>query len=167
MFRRSPHRPTQLLAVLICLALAGCAALGAGDTGLNDELRASRAEAEAEHARVAALEARLAQLEQRTQHQASERVSQSRVERLIEQNEVMLALAGATCDGEARASRPVPPVGSADTQEVATAEQRQQLAQRLRAYLAGRAGGLSLEQREAMRVLLRPDRVLDRSDPWH
>jgi hypothetical protein len=77
----------------------------------------------------------------------------------------MIALAGASCDEHAKVSDPVP-TASFDEAEAQDDSQRQQLAKRLSAYLAGRAGGLSVEQREAMRVLLRPDRVLDRSDPW-
>src|SRR6187399_2639738 len=121
--RHNAHRPTQVLTALVCLALGGCAAFGQGDSGLQAELAESRAQAEAEHARLEALATRLAQLEQHAQVQVSDRSTQARMERLIEQNEVMLALAGASCDKDTKVTEPVS-IASFDKQEATDDKQR-------------------------------------------
>ena len=162
------HTPTLVLS----LCLAACSALGGGDTGLRDELAASRAETQAERERVEALEQRLTQLEHNSQVQVRDRRVEARLERLIEQNETILArsqsaLCPAPATQPAAQSSMTPPTGSASFEDASDDEQRRQLEERLRAFSRGPSGGLSLQQREAMRVLLRKDRVLDRSDPWH
>lgn len=164
------HAPTLVLS----LCLAACSALGGGDTGLREELAASRAEAQAERERVGALEQRLAQLEHNSQVQVRDRRVEARLERLIEQNETILARtqSAGVCPSPGAQS------GAQQNQTLATgaasfdndageSDQMRQLEERLRAFSRGPSGGLSLQQREAMRVLLRKDRVLDRSDPWH
>lgn len=168
--RFSLHAPTLALSFL----LAACGTLGAGDTGLQEELAASRAEAQQEHERVEALEQRLAQLERNSQVQVRDRRVEARLERLIEQNETLLARsqpAAGTCTAPAPAAQsalpPPPRASTASFEDAAELDQKKQLEERLRAFARGRGGGLSLEQREAMRVLLRKDRVIDSSDPWH
>lgn len=86
---------------------------------------------------------------------------ESRIERLVEQNERMFA-ASQSCQPAAA----TPPSSASFDDSPTDADQMKQLEQRLRAYSLGRMGGLSLEQREAMRLLLRKDRVLDGHDPW-
>ncbi|HET9934110.1 MAG TPA: hypothetical protein VFQ35_25585 [Polyangiaceae bacterium] len=161
------HAPTLVLS----LCLAACSALGGGDTGLRDELAASRAEAQAEHERVQELEQRLAQLELNSKVQVRDRRIEARLERLIDQNEALLrAQSAPACQPSAPQSTTEPsrpPTGTASFADATEGDQKKQLEERLRAFVRGQGGGLSAEQREAMRVLLRKDRVLDRANPWH
>jgi hypothetical protein len=72
------RRLTRSLTVAASLTLAGCAAWGQGDSGLQGELAESRADAQNAQAQVEALEARLVQLE-RAQASVGSRSTQARV----------------------------------------------------------------------------------------
>lgn len=168
MTRSGTHTPTWLIAVLTMGLLSACSALGGGDTGVRDELAATRARAELEHERVEALEQRLADLERRSHDRETEPRTRSRIDRLIEQNELMLARSQTTCASNPPPYNPLASVSPATVgyDESTDVEQMKQLERRLRAYSLGRLGGLSREQREAMRLLLQKERVLDGHDPW-
>lgn len=160
MARISPHAPTWFTALLTTLFLGGCAGQNTGDTGLQEQLALARARAQLEHERVEALEQRLSLLEQRTHVQISDHRAQARIDKLLLQNETLLRAQKMCQDPNWRALPFNAAFDDSDT------EQLRQLERRLRAYQLGRQGGLSIEQREAMRVLLKHDRVLDGTDPY-
>lgn len=166
---------------LLAIASSGCAAQLAGQSALASELAHARDEAAIQRARVSELEARLALLEknvaanERTQARRDAPVL-AKLDRLIYVNEQLLQRAPAP-DASANASTPVEPVVSSAEPAVdpgdgcgaglSPAEQIERLVRRLH---GGRAsswrGGLSVEQSQALHVLLRRERELDDSNPW-
>ncbi len=171
----SSTRLSLLCAALLALSVSGgCTHASAEPDGLKAELARTRQEAARERAELAVLSARLAELERRAQNLPSEqRATQAKLDQLIALNQALMARGTSSARSE---TKPTPP-SAADWPSDATpsgareatpteADQLAQLRARLNAYVQGAHGGLSREQREAMRALLRPDRVLDPEDPW-
>jgi len=173
-------RSTLLVALLIG-SLPGCAASVSISRGWSSsrQARSARAEAMREHAQLVQLEARLFEMEQRLASQAracratpdprsvagASPPDPPRTEPLRSEGDFLL---------EARAVAPAAPpaakIAVAESpQPVAASSERehvQQLLEGLREYTFDPQSGLSLERREALRVLLRRERQLDSVNPW-
>jgi len=173
------HRSTVLF-VLLSGGLAGCGASSPSANVNAAELQATSARAEAmrEHARLIEIEARLVELEHRLANRECEPTPDPRSvaaassrdqptpEPLRSEGDFL-----AEAHAVAPAVRPPAPnvaVG-ASPQAVPVASDRDRLAQlldELRKYGFDPQSGLSLERREALRVLLRRERELDLMNPW-
>lgn len=173
---------SRLPFVLLLGCLTGCgASVSRAEVGTS-ELRARSAQAEArrEHARLVELEARLVELEQRLarrsracevapEPQPAEVVSareppktdphRSQGDFLTEAHAATPAAPPAPL--KVAVAAPPPPAPAASERE-----QLEQLLQGLREYGFDTQSGLSLERREALRVLLRRERQLDLMNPW-
>lgn len=172
-------RRATVLFVLFSGGLAGCGA-SSPTTNVNAaELRAesARADATREHAQLIKIEARLIELEHRLANRECEATpdpraaaaASSRAQRATESLRSegdFLAEAHAVAPAARTA---VPNVVGASPPPVAAASDRERLAQlleALREYGFDPQSGLSLERREALRVLLRRERELDLMNPW-
>lgn len=166
---------------LLAVGSSGCAAQLVGQNQVASELAHARDEAAAQRARVSELEARLALLEKevaagkRTQA-ARDAPVLAKLDRLIRVNEQLLQRTPALAP-VANASPPVEPVLSSTELAVdpgdscgaglSPAEQIERLVRRLHGGQSSSwRGGLSVEQSQALRVLLRRERQLDVSNPW-
>ncbi len=143
------------------------------------QARSARAEATREHARLLELETQIVELNRRLASQTRAcaatpdpllvdvaRALPPKVEPFRSEGDFL---------AEARVVAPTarPPARAlalgVTTQAADPAAERERLQQQLevlREYTWARQGGLSLERREALRVLLRHDRQLDLMDPW-
>lgn len=134
-------------------------------------------------AQIARLEARLAQLEsQQANRQRAERSSADR--RMMDKLDQLIALDQELLDRNAAQAAPAATSSTQSTQVApsgyfdpsgtpAPSQSTLSFRERLQALVAeygeGRVpghGGLSLEQDRALRVLLRPERLLDARNPW-
>jgi len=168
--------------VLLGVALAGCGA-GASRANLAAaelEAQSARTEALREHAQLIELKARLLELEHRLGNRtppcdvapdprsadvapASER---PRTEPLRSQGDFLTEariVAPSAAPPVARVAVGTPPQPASSTPDRGRVEQ---LLNELREYGFDLHGGLSLERREALRVLLRRERQLDLMNPW-
>jgi hypothetical protein len=180
----------EKLALPFVLLLGGLPACGAttsraGVDAAELQARSAQADAAREHARLVELEARLVEMEQRLAAQT--RACRGTPDPLSV--EVASARPRPVPDPrrsqgdfltEARAVEPPPPqpAGVAPNAEVALARapsnapagsERQhveRLLEGLRQYGVDSQSGLSVERREALRVLLRRERPLDLVNPW-
>jgi hypothetical protein len=169
--------------VLIALANSGgCAAQMAGQNQLAYELAQARDDAAAQRTQVTALEARLAVLERDTMSKRARSAQDApvlaKLDHLISVNEKLVERISASAH-EAPANQsiePAPPARStpADGSDdnacadgLTPEEQLERLVRRMHGHAgAGFRGGLSLEQSQALRVLLRRERELDERSPW-
>jgi len=139
---------------------------------------AARAEATREHARIIQLEERLIEMDQRLARQArackaardpaSVEVASARPQPKADPHR---SQGDFLTEAHAVAPPPVPaaPVALASSQPATAASERErleQLLQGLREYGFDPQSGLSIERREALRVLLRRERQLDLMNPW-
>jgi hypothetical protein len=152
--------------------------------GLEHELRTARAEAAFEQRRVHDLEARLARLEQRAElppvspapsAAAGEAMVTRQLDALITLNQELLREAQTNRQSTVVALPNVAPAEAATPSTLApecdtglTAEQKiLQLVLELKGERSPwRVDGLSYEESQALRVLLRSERQLDRDNPW-
>ena len=161
----------MLGAAALCFGLFGCAAEHDETAHLSDELARARADAVVQQARATELEARLSRLEQQNAAARStdEHKLLSRVDRLLDMNERLLAAREAQTPADAHAAppAPAPPNGSApaDAQAANEEQQLRALVERMRGRPGSLRGGLTLEQENALRVLLRSERKLDSENP--
>jgi hypothetical protein len=176
------RRGSTLSLVLLIGSLAGCGATGSRADANSAEVQAQalRAEQAREHARVVELEARLGEAERRLASQAragkptadawatdvTSSGERQKPEPLRSQGdfltEARVAVAPGAPPSACGAVGQTPPAASALTER----ERLQQLLDSLRDYVADPRSGLSLERREALRVLLRRERPLDLINPW-
>jgi hypothetical protein len=167
------------------LGLSASACVGQRDQELrlSEELGRARANAAWQEARVAELDARLSRLEHPlASPPADAHLLQPRLDRLIAQNERLLAERPTAC--VAAPAAPATPHGAgastsrtSSTSTSATAdtgdtqstleEQLRTLVERLRGHRDRFRGPLTREQNEALRVLLKPERQLDSENPWY
>lgn len=163
-------------------ATVGCAHYGGADRGLADELRATKQQAELERTRVLELEARLAWLEQKTrefdQHAAAtrdQRMLLDKLDMLIALNQRLLSEHATLLTSPPaqiiQSSEQPSSLASAAAPEcnvgLSTEEKIRQLVLRLRGERSPwRVDGLSYEESEALRFLLRRERQLDAKNPW-
>ncbi|HYQ00294.1 MAG TPA: hypothetical protein VER96_16575 [Polyangiaceae bacterium] len=171
--RGAGHLGQLLLGAAALLGLGGCAGQQAESLQLSEELGRARADAAWQRSRVAEFEERMSRLEQRagvaqSMQRADERALLSRLERLIAINERLVAERAAAqppaqspASSDAKAAQAVPTQSTADDEQALRA-----LVERLRGHPGSPHGGLSREQEEALRVLTRPERVLDTENPW-
>lgn len=174
------RRGSTLPLVLLISSLTGCgtAASRADLTFAELEARQLRADQAREHGRVMELEARLSEAERRLASQAradetspdawSSDVTSAggrrKAEPLRSQGDFLAeARVAAPAGGAPGACGAVKGTPAAPQTE---RERLQQLLEGLRDYAADPRSGLSLERREALRVLLRRERQLDLINPW-
>ena len=171
----------------IAILASGCAQHAQTTAELERALERSRQQAEQERNRVLALEARLLRLEYEaalekpealdTQRSPSTSTDQRLVERLdtliaLNQSLLQRSLAPAAHAVEpAAAPAPVPAPAEHLTPEcgagLSTEQKIRQLVLQLRGQRSPwRVDGLSYEEGEALRFLLREERQLDRHNPW-
>ena len=169
-------------AAVLSVALGGCAVQHDDALRLSEELGRARADAAWQQTRAAALEARLARLEQRVDTAAprapstDERELLNRLDRLIAENNRLLAeraappVPSASAVSSTTAPPPLPAaVASALPARAATPSveaQLRALVEQLRGRPGSLHGGLTREQEDALRVLMRPERKLDAENPW-
>jgi hypothetical protein len=166
---------------LFAFASSGCAAQLAEQNRLERELTEARDDAASQRARVNELEQRLAVIERdvaankRTQT-ARDTPVLAKLDRLIRVNEQLLQRVPAPAP-VVNASTPVEsplistqPATNSDPscgEGLSPAEQIERLVRRLHGGSGSSwRGGLSLEQSQALRVLLRRERELDARSPW-
>jgi hypothetical protein len=155
-----------LLAVALPL---GCAR-AARDDELMAEVQSLRAESAAERARVASLEQKLSDLEQQRSDAARQNEVLRKLERLVELNEQLLKRGQPAVPATAEApaadatSSPLPSDASFSTR--AEGDQLNETLERLRSMPLSDHGPMSLERRQALKVLLRRERPLDTQNPW-
>ena len=166
----------------LCSGMVGCAAHRDDSLRLSEELGRARAEAAWQEARAAQLEARMLRLEQRTvtsqlARPAEDRELLTRLDRLLELNQRLLAEHAAPAPPVDSAAQqggklpaPLPPAAASPASaEALTLSQEQELRAlvvRMRGHRGSPHGGLTREQENALRVLTRPERTLDRENPW-
>jgi len=166
-----------LTATVLSAALGGCAVQHDDALRLSEELGRARADAAWQQARAAALEARLARLEQRVDTAAprapsvDDRELLNRLDRLIAENNRLLAERAAPPipSASAASSTTAPPPASALPARAGTPTPEAQLralVEQLRGRPGSLHGGLTREQEDALRVLMRPERKLDAENPW-
>ena len=180
------RRGRSLLGALgLCMGAVGCAAQHDDALRLSEELGRARADAAWNQARANELESRLARLEQRAAAQSTsspeEHALVRHLDRLLEMNERLLAerSAAPAPSPATPASAPpphpnTPPASAASSAAtVATTatvlsdeQQLRALVERLRGHAGSPHGGLTREQENALRVLIRPERALDTENPW-
>ena len=167
----------MLGATVLAAALCGCAVQHDDALRLSEELGRARADAAWQQSRAAALEARLARLEQRVDTAAprapsvDDRELLNRLDRLITENNRLLAerVAPPVPSASAVSSTTAPPPASALPARAGmpTPEaQLRALVEQLRGRPGSLHGGLTREQEDALRVLMRPERKLDAENPW-
>ena len=172
---------TLLGATTLCLAIFGCAAQHDDTSALNAELIRARADAAAQQTRAADLEARLTRLEQQTAtaRSAQDRQVLNHLDRLLDMNERLLSAretpptsdaqrtAQATPQPQTKAPKPSAAQSSpsTETQEADEEQQLRALVERMRGRQGSLRGGLTVEQENALRVLLRSERKLDSENP--
>lgn len=163
----------------LAASFTGCAAQMAGQSQLAFELSQARDEAAAQRAHVTELEARLSLLERDATSKRT-RASQDapvleKLDHLIRVNERLLERASATAPKAAENLSSAPTLSGAleaPEQDVCAdglspEEQLERLVRRMHGHGgAGFRGGLSLEQSQALRLLLRRERELDANSPW-
>lgn len=164
-------------ATALCLGVFGCAAQHDDTSGLSEELARARADAAAQQARAAQLEARLSRLEQQNagDRGAEERKLLTQIARLLEMNERLLSARetptpsdtshAAALTPPAQAPPPATSSATPDTQEADEGQQLRALVERMRGRPGSLRGGLTVEQENALRVLLRSERKLDSENP--
>lgn len=142
------------------------------------QAQSARTEAMREHAQLIKIEARLIELEQRLASRECEPTADPRsvaaaISRHQPSAEPLRSEGDFLAEAHAVAPAARPPASSvavgASPQPVAVASDRERLAQlldALREYGFDPQSGLSLERREALRVLLRRERELDLMNPW-
>jgi hypothetical protein len=189
----TPHGFCSRLGVTaLTIALSGCVAQHDDTLRLHEELGRARGEAvwQQAHAaqleaRAALLESRLSRLEERSDTGATRPVEDSRLlgrlERILELNERLLAeLAAPSAVGvapasDAKAASRAPAtktaaVAGAAASDALTLSQQQLLQVLIESILArpgsGARGGLTRDQENALRLLMRPERKLDTENPW-
>lgn len=145
-----------LVASSLTLLLGGCAH-GSAETPLLLELERSRTQAAEERARVAELEARLVRLEQRPRSDTNSWRVADKLDRLISLQRQVLQRLEHERDG-AGAQR------GSDEDQHSFEEQLARLMERLRSEPPP-WHGFSREKREALRVLMRQERMLDTDNP--
>lgn len=162
---------SRALVGLLCFAaLTGaCAAPHANQGPLLLEVERLREENRETRLRARELEMRLSGLEQRAAVTTANEEVVQRLDRLIALNAGVLVHVGA------EPARELPSTAlPADEGELAEYEPRSsaearllQIFERMRRDQTAWGGGLSREQREALRILLREERKLDGRNPWH
>jgi hypothetical protein len=172
------------------LLLGACASLllgaclpSTGDRGLQQELAAAQREASLERERVHALEARLTRLEARSEDQTrvqnaalpSEPGLEQRLDVLIALNQQLLhetrasqQPAAVVPTAVARSEAPrTSTVGPECNTGLTTEQKVLELVLQLRGERSPwRVDGLSYEESQALRLLLRAERELDEKNPW-
>jgi hypothetical protein len=146
----------------LCALMAGCASQHDESLRLSEELGRARADAAWQQARAAALESRMTRLEQRASLSLSDRPAEdrellTRLDRLLTLNERLLA---------ERAPAPAPTPASNNEPTLSPEQELRAVVERLRGHPGSPHGGLTREQEGALRVLTRPERVLDTENPW-
>ena len=164
-------------AALLCVGLFGCAAQHDDIAGLSAELARARTVAAAQQAHAAELEARLTRLEQQSAsgRSAEEGKLSTQIDRLLDVNERLLLARNTPAPIDAqppaaaapRAPLPTSPKNSAalDTAQANEEQQLRALVERMRGRAGSLRGGLTVEQENALRVLLRSERKLDSENP--
>lgn len=176
------RRGRALPFVLLAGSLAGCGAgTSRGDTAAAElQARTAKAEATREHARLVEMEARVVELERRLARQA--RACETRhdvppadVESARPRPKTQPLRSQGDFLAEARVAAPtdgppalaIPLDATAQANAAGTGRDRlQQKIEGLREYASDGQNGLSIERREALRVLLRRERQLDLVNPW-
>ena len=175
---RAILRGVALLAALT--GACGCAAQLAGQNQLAYELAQARDDAAAQRSQVTALEARLAVLERDAASKRARSVQDApvlaKLDHLISVNEKLVERVSAPSHETPvnQSSAPVTsssPAQASDDNACADGltpeEQLERLVRRMHGHAgSGFRGGLSLEQSQALRVLLRRERELDERSPW-
>jgi hypothetical protein len=126
-------------------------------------------------ARIATLEARLARLEESADVSATPRPSVDqrileRMDRLIDFSQrVLLSERFLPPQLEAAPTRESAPAQATRCGDAADdpREELRRLVERMYGGSSGFRGGLSVEQSEALKLLLRPERSLDTHNPWY
>jgi hypothetical protein len=160
----------MLLSVLLVSGLPGCGASAARADAGAAPLRAQAAQAEAtrEHARLVELELRLIEMERRLANQARPCEGAPDPARAgTESSRPQPKPKPLRSQGDFQAEARIPPK-VADAQPAPPTERKrlEELIEGLREYGFDPQSGLSLERREALRVLLRRERQLDLMNPW-
>lgn len=174
-------RGSKFLFALLVGGLPGCGASAskAAVDAAESQAQSARAEATREHAQLIEIEARLLELEHRLASQARAckatrdpqpvAVASSREQPgtkplrsegdfLVEAHPIAPAAPPSAKVALGASPQPAAPVSER--------EHLEQLLEQLRAYGYDPQSGLSLERREALRVLLRRERPLDMMNPW-
>jgi hypothetical protein len=152
------------------------ACMGHGAQPKASDLAAERARAARAEQQVTALEARLARLEtqatQKPQNLQTDPKTSDKLDRLIAAQERMVqnlerlqAPALIPVPVPAPHGSPAAAPGSARTSNAALSDYIQDLIERSESDAPPWRGGLSREKREALRVLLKPERTLDLGNP--
>lgn len=161
---------------LFSLALAGLLLSGCGAAGVRHEdrllaaLEQANARATEDKVKIEMLEARLARIEEATSQQNQrassgvERATLAKLDHLIALNQELLLQRATETRSEAPAQPGAP--GAFEDDGASPREQLQRLVTRLYGSPSGFRGGLSVKQNQALRVLLRPERPLDGTNPW-
>jgi hypothetical protein len=162
---------------VLCGGLFGCATEHDDIAGLSAELWRARADAAAQQAHSAALEARLTRLEQESTsgRSAEESKLSTQIDRLLDVNERLLvarttpAPSDAQPPAQATSAAPAPTSAKTsaapDTEEANEEQQLRALVERMRGRPGSLRGGLTVEQENALGVLLRSERKLDSENP--
>jgi hypothetical protein len=165
----------------LCFGMASCAAQRDDSLRLSEELGRARADAAWQEARATEFEARMSRLEQRANaalsiQRSEERALSSRIDRLLEMNERLLAERSAAALPTSGALGGTPTTGAVPAAATSTASNEppgqndeqalRALVERLRGRPGSPHGGLTREQEAALRVLSRPERKLDAENPW-
>jgi hypothetical protein len=173
---------SALATCFLMLGSSGCAAQLAERNQLAAELVQARDEAAAERARVTELETRLLVIEKdlatskraQANHDAPVlakldrliRVNEKLLQRTPEPAPAVIATASVPLQSTMSSSES-PATDDSCAEGLAPAEQIERLVRRLHGgHSASWRGGLSLEQSQALRVLLRRERELDANSPW-
>lgn len=174
------RRRSTLLVVILVSALPGCGAgASQGDATLAElEARSARAEAARERARLIAVEKRLLEVERRyaSRMSACEETREPRssgIANTDHQPKPLRSEGDFLAEARIVPSAATPPAATASVKATpqeakpgAERERLQLLLEALREYAFDPGSGLSRERREALRVLLRPERKLDLMNPW-
>jgi len=173
------RRGTTLPFVLLICGLPGCGAgASRGDVAAAElQAQSERAEAMREHARLIELEARLSEMERRLASRAracdatdvprafgvQSSHDRPKVEPLRSEGDFLTearVVAPPAGPPDARVATSQPPTPASERARL------EQLVENLREYAFDPQSGLSLERRQALRVLLRRERQLDLMNPW-
>ena len=177
LIQRSAWVGTLLLAAL-AVSIAGCAVRSTDEHLLAAKLRYAQEQARVDQTRMQALEARVAQLEHETAVRAAQPKPMPRqfddprmlakLEELLAVNQRMLEEVEAArkrAEAEAPAAA-APALAPEPPPQLSREERLRQIVYEMHGNSGRWRGGLSLEQAEALRTLLRSERRLDADNPW-
>jgi hypothetical protein len=152
--------PLGLAPLLLAATVTGCIAEGHPSDGAAAQLAATRA---LEHDRLVALESRVRELEREA---SSQRACDSKTATFWNSQSLYPDPVGEVAPTPASEAK-FPEADELSVSENTPERERfEQTLEALRTYSLDWHSGISRQRREALRVLLRRDRALDRSNPW-